>query len=348
MPAFRTLADLLRAARPCGDRRRRALILLTGFGGHEQMLLRHMASDPGIKWELVAIAEDQAHVSRLSQALPAHVTLGRTILLPAYPSLRGLALLQAALAARKAIGRADEQFDLVSAGDIGNFAYAAAIVRLNARTSPVTYVPMPPRQRNRATRLGRWAATCLATISPSEAAGFTPPANYVLRNVAPGHLARLQRQAVDDGHLNVYWIGRLERQQKCPERALDILALLHASGLRQVALHIVGDGDERLTLQTQARERFPEAAVRFWGWVDFEADALPPLPRMHVLLNTSNFEGIPLTLLDALDIGVPCLVREGAIADPELAGKVARWRSEREAADWIAAHVALTERAGHG
>ncbi|WP_200226332.1 glycosyltransferase [Rubrivivax gelatinosus] len=348
LPTFRALADLLQAARPASKGRRRAMILLTGYGGHEQMLLRHMAADPATEWDIVAAAEEPTHLARLSQALPSNVRLSDTVLLPAYPSLLGTALVRATLSARRFLGREIGEFDLVSAGDIGNFAYLTAMVRLSAARPPITYVPMPPRQRNRATQLGRWAATRLATISPTEAAGFGPPADYVLRNMAPGHLSRLQSEGLDDGHLNLYWIGRLERNQKCPERALAILALLHARGLAHAVLHFVGDGEERSALQARVREHSPQGAVCFWGWVDFEAETLPPLPRMHALLNTSNFEGIPLTLLDALDIGIPCLVREGAISDPELAAQVVGWRTEHEAADWIADHCAPEEAARHG
>ena len=342
-PAFRALTHLLEMERPSRDDIRQALILLTGFGGHEQVLLHHMAADSSIHWNVYAVAEDPMHVLLLSEALPSNAKLLDMDVLPAYPSLRKASAIRAMAAAYRFLSRSKVSFDLVSSGDIGNFAYLAAMIRLSAGRSPVTYIPMPPRQRNRATILGRWAARRLVTISATEAGGFNPPADYVLRNMAPGHLARLQSSGIDNGRLNLYWIGRLEKNQKCPERSLTILRLLHDLGHAQAVLHIVGDGTELHNLKACAQATLPSDSVHFWGWLDFNSKTLPPLPRMHALLNTSNFEGIPLTLLDALELGIPCLVRRGAIADPELAEKLVEWQTEKDAADWIADHLAFRQ-----
>lgn len=65
---------------------------------------------------------------------------------------------------------------------------------------------------------------------------------------------------------------------------------------------IVGDGPERAALQATAAELGIEHAVMFAG---YRSDVRMLMPAFDVYLNTSNYEGVSLTILEAMAAGVP-------------------------------------------
>jgi hypothetical protein len=79
----------------------------------------------------------------------------------------------------------------------------------------------------------------------------------------------------------------------------------------------------------------------YWGWLDFHVELPLTLPPIHALLNTSAYEGVPLTMLDALALGIPCLFPRGVIGDREYAVRLEEWDDATAAATAIA-HLAAT------
>ena len=65
---------------------------------------------------------------------------------------------------------------------------------------------------------------------------------------------------------------------------------------------IAGTGDEELALKEQARELGIADAVHFLGYVRDMADLYP---AMDMLLLTSRYEGLPITILEAMAMGLP-------------------------------------------
>lgn len=80
----------------------------------------------------------------------------------------------------------------------------------------------------------------------------------------------------------------------------------------EAILLIVGDGHERVKLETQAREMGLTEHVRFLGSVDNVAHYLN---AMDVFALPSLFEGMPLTLMEAQANGLPCVISENVPED---------------------------------
>jgi glycosyltransferase involved in cell wall biosynthesis len=114
-------------------------------------------------------------------------------------------------------------------------------------------------------------------------------------------------------------LGRLSA-----EKGLHVLlqALSRAQANARIALQVVGDGPERLSLVQQALSLGLASSVTFTGAV---VDVRPHLARADVLVLPSFTEGLPMTLVEALCSGVPSLASAvGGVPDvlPLGAGKL--------------------------
>ncbi|SMC28674.1 Glycosyltransferase involved in cell wall bisynthesis [Andreprevotia lacus DSM 23236] len=103
-----------------------------------------------------------------------------------------------------------------------------------------------------------------------------------------------------DGVLRVLFVGRIA-EEKQPHLWLDTLAALNARGI-PAELTVVGDGPLQGWLEQAASERGLRDQLQLAGRRDNVSDYLA---RADVLLLTSNFEGCPLVVLEALAAGVP-------------------------------------------
>ncbi len=128
------------------------------------------------------------------------------------------------------------------------------------------------------------------------------------------------REARADGALRIVYCNRVEDSQK---RALDLIPIVGALELRRVpfVLTIAGTGSQVGPLVRALRPYVDAGRVRFLGSLAQDAVAAE-LQRHDVFLLTSAYEGLPLSLLEAMQAecvpvvsdvrsGVPELVREG-------------------------------------
>jgi glycosyltransferase involved in cell wall biosynthesis len=95
--------------------------------------------------------------------------------------------------------------------------------------------------------------------------------------------------------------ARLDRQ-----KGLDVL-LRALPALPEVDLEIVGDGPERAALEALAREAGVAERVRFAGWSDAARDWLP---RWDAFVLPSRFEGLPLSILEAMLAELPVVATD--------------------------------------
>ena len=98
--------------------------------------------------------------------------------------------------------------------------------------------------------------------------------------------------------LRILYLGRLDREQKRAHLFPAIFERLRASG---IPFHwtIAGDGAEREFLQQTMRSSGVEQTVSFTGQIAYAA--VPQLlSQHHVFLLASDYEGLPLTLLEAM------------------------------------------------
>jgi glycosyltransferase involved in cell wall biosynthesis len=97
-------------------------------------------------------------------------------------------------------------------------------------------------------------------------------------------------------------VGRLSRQKNYP-LMLDAFAAARQRGARQ-HLVIVGDGEDRAMLEARVRELNLSDAVHFLGHRD---NPFPYIQRATALVLSSLWEGFGLVLIEAMNLGVPCI-----------------------------------------
>jgi glycosyltransferase involved in cell wall biosynthesis len=125
--------------------------------------------------------------------------------------------------------------------------------------------------------------------------GFEPP-----RPVTPLVPAR-------PGRFRVGFCGRLDDHHK----GLDCLVEGFAGFARhvpQAELWIIGDGPDRALVEDWAADA-PEDSIKIMG-SRFGDEKIGLLSQLHVFAHTSHYEGLPTAVLEAVALGVPCVVTE--------------------------------------
>jgi glycosyltransferase involved in cell wall biosynthesis len=129
--------------------------------------------------------------------------------------------------------------------------------------------------------------------------------------------ARLpERSGMAPQPLRVIYAGRLEQKQK---RVLDLPAIFEAAADHGVPLElsIAGSGSAEGQLRASFAARGGGQRVEFLGSLQREALAVA-LARQDVFLLTSEFEGLPISLLEAMGQGCIPLVTNLRSGIPEL------------------------------
>ena len=117
--------------------------------------------------------------------------------------------------------------------------------------------------------------------------------------------AESQRHVLPVQTLRLGFLGRL-----VPVKRVDLLlaAFAELRGLvaRPVELVIVGEGPERANLEKVSAQLGLGDSVRFAG---FQADSAAWMSSMDVVVLTSDHEGLPMVVLEALALGIPLVAR---------------------------------------
>lgn len=142
------------------------------------------------------------------------------------------------------------------------------------------------------------AALAIERGAPADHVWFVPNA------VTPPRL-EARPFAREDQPVRIVAAGRLH-----PKKGFDVL--IHAIGkLRaweyEVTCEIAGEGDERGALEALIRELDLEACVRLMGWTE---DVASFLATGDLFAFPSHQEGFPLTLLEAMAVGLPVVASE--------------------------------------
>jgi glycosyltransferase involved in cell wall biosynthesis len=106
-------------------------------------------------------------------------------------------------------------------------------------------------------------------------------------------------------------VGRLAAQKRW-DRAIAALPLLAD---RSIPLVILGDGPERASLIAQARALGVADRLILPGHV---ADPLPAMAGAVALVLTSDFEGVPGVLREALGVGTPVVATDSSVSIGEI------------------------------
>lgn len=136
------------------------------------------------------------------------------------------------------------------------------------------------------------------------------PFGVDLATFHPGRRDTRLRRELAPGRLLVVHCGRLSRE-KHPERSVDAVAAVHATGL-PVALAVAGDGPLRRALE----QRAAQLPVVFLGFLPERADVARLLASADVALAPGPYETFGLAALEALACGTPVAVsRSSALAE---------------------------------
>jgi glycosyltransferase involved in cell wall biosynthesis len=122
-------------------------------------------------------------------------------------------------------------------------------------------------------------------------------------------------QACSHRPLRILYLGRLDREQKRAHLFPQIWEQLKASG---IPCHwtIAGDGTEKNTLE-RAMQNAPGQIVSFPGQIPYAR--VPELLREHdIFLLASDYEGLPLSLLEAMGGGLVPVVSQLPSGIPEV------------------------------
>lgn len=128
----------------------------------------------------------------------------------------------------------------------------------------------------------------------------------------PGSFVKAKVRAdfgMEDGLSYIAFVGRLT-QIKRPDRLLDVAAELKSRGLRA---KIVVAGEGELFASSKDRAAQENLPIEFLGW---RTDISELFAASDIALLTSDNEGIPLTLIQAAQAGLPIVSTEvGSISD---------------------------------
>lgn len=108
-----------------------------------------------------------------------------------------------------------------------------------------------------------------------------------------------------DEHIVVGTVGRLVEIKNYP-MLIESFAQLY-EGNSQLRMVFCGDGDQRAALEALVSEKGLESVVLFTGRISNVADVMQ---AFDVFALSSDMEGLPNTLLEAMAVGVPAVVTD--------------------------------------
>jgi glycosyltransferase involved in cell wall biosynthesis len=108
----------------------------------------------------------------------------------------------------------------------------------------------------------------------------------------------LQRVANTSEIFRVGYVGRLVQSQK---RVLDLIPLARTLRERSIRfeLHIIGDGPERATIESDLKDLMANGTVKLWGWLS-PAEVRQRLCELDAIVLVSDTEGLPVALLEGM------------------------------------------------
>lgn len=140
--------------------------------------------------------------------------------------------------------------------------------------------------------------------------GIAPDRVRVIANPPALRVAGAAPVALPQGRY-IVGVGRLEPQKRW-DRMIAALPRLTDAG---VSLLILGEGSLRGALEAQVRSLGLEDRVFLPGHA---ADPLPALETAAVAVLTSDYEGVPGVLREALSVGTPVVSTESSVAVREI------------------------------
>lgn len=101
----------------------------------------------------------------------------------------------------------------------------------------------------------------------------------------------------------ISFVGRFDIVQKRQDVMIESFALVHKKN-PDYKLVFYGDGDGLIEIKDLVKQKNLQNAVVFKGRVD---NVLEEIAKSRIFVLTSDFEGIPNALIEAMSLGLPCV-----------------------------------------
>lgn len=128
-------------------------------------------------------------------------------------------------------------------------------------------------------------------------------------------------------------LGNVSRLNKIKNHSF-LLKLVREFCKRNVDIRLllVGDGEERETLENLSKKLQIEKYVNFWGQTNRPEDIMN---AMDVIVMPSFTEGFPVTLVEAQAAGLPCVVSDSISEEVNITGNVKFLSLNQSYDEWI-------------
>lgn len=127
-----------------------------------------------------------------------------------------------------------------------------------------------------------------------------------------------------------YYLGRFDIHHKGLDYLFDALDILEKREIK-ITVRIFGTGNEKQEEYVKNRiSNFHIVNVKNCGTI-YGAQKKDALESCNILLLTSRYEGSPMTVLDGLSYGNPCIVTPGTNVADEIVDNNLGWKTELDA-----------------
>jgi glycosyltransferase involved in cell wall biosynthesis len=211
----------------------------------------------------------------------------------------------------KAIGAVLNQYDVVFLNDVPYAQAALGMLQSHVIAIPIIHLDLASFISNAAGNAGQWDKVVAVSLLLKEK--FLNNTGYdskTIEYIANGvEISKIwpKKDVVFNAEkpLNVVFSGRIENRQKGTNLLPDIVKAVNDTGTR-IYLNIIGDGPDLRKLQ-ETFKNYAITNVNFYGSLR-HYDALKVLSENDVLIMPSFFEGMPISLLEAMAQGLVPIV----------------------------------------
>lgn len=150
----------------------------------------------------------------------------------------------------------------------------------------------------------------ISTIFKEQLYQLSPGCNVELirnntRDLHEFKLARKEKGATPNcDFFSIFIIGRISYRQKGHDILLNAISKLDLRFRDVVELNIIGDGEDAEDFRHRCKMLTPWLRTRFLGW---QSEPWKDAHNADLLVIPSRFEGVPLVMLEALELGIPIL-----------------------------------------
>lgn len=114
-----------------------------------------------------------------------------------------------------------------------------------------------------------------------------------------------------DATYKLVTVARLENRSKRFDRLIEAAKILVDKGFDDYTWYIIGDGEDKSYIENKIKENSLDEYVKLEG---FQLNPYAYIKNAYLFVLTSDYEGLPITLMEALYLGTPLLVTDFSCA----------------------------------